>query len=167
MIKLMIHTIVISAFPLSVIADTLTETGNFNISVKVEKPTCSLQSYSDSIDFGENLKETLPISRDIDFKFDNCVGVSNADISFEGANIDSRGYVKLVGTNTDGAASGVIIKLYHDDKLLNLNNTLTLPSVTNQKISLKAKLEKEDNIGTRYIVSGYVKSNMDFTITYR
>ncbi|HHW3955434.1 fimbrial protein [Raoultella planticola] len=167
MIKLIIPTLMISTLPLAVIADTLTETGSFKISVKVEKPTCTLQSYSDSIDFGENLKETLPISRDLNFNFVNCVGVSNADVSFEGNNIDSRGYVKLMGTTTDGAASGVIIKLYHNDKVLNLNNTLTFSPVTNQKLSLKAKLEKEDNIGTRYIVAGYVKSNVDFTITYR
>ncbi|MFJ3000792.1 fimbrial protein [Raoultella planticola] len=167
MIKLIISALIISVYPGLVIADTLTKNGNFNISVKVEKPTCTLQSYSGSVDFGENLKETLPISRELDFKFSNCVGVSSADVSFEGPNIDPRGYIKLTGTKTDGAASGVIIKLYHNDKLLHLNDTLTFSPLPTQKLNLKAKLEKEDDIGIRYIVAGYVKSNVDFTITYR
>lgn len=167
MIKLIASALIIFISPGVVIADTLTQNGNFNISVKVEKPTCTLQSYSGSVDFGENLKETLPISRVLDFEFSNCVGVSSADISFEGQNIDHRGYIMLTGTKTDGAASGVIIKLYHNDKLLHLNNLLTFSPLPTQKLSLKAKLEKEDDIGIRYIVAGYVKSNVDFTITYR
>lgn len=167
MIKLIASVLIISIYPGVVIADTLTQNGSFNISVKVEKPTCTLQSYSSSVDFGESLKEALPVSRELDFKFSNCVGVSSADISFEGPNIDSRGYIMPTGKKTDGAASGVIIKLYHNDKLLHLNNALTFSPLPTQNLSLKAKLEKEDDIGIRYIVAGYVKSNVDFTITYR
>lgn len=167
MIKKRITALIFSAFSTAVIADTFTENGKFDISVKVEKPICTLQSYTNTVDFGENLKEALPISRNLDFEFTNCVGVSNADIAFEGDNIDPRGYIKLTGETKDGAASGVILKLYQNDKLLNLNNPITFSPLPAQKLSLKAKLEKEDGIGIRYIVAGYVKSNVDFTITYR
>jgi len=167
MMKHLISFFIFYIYSGEIIADTFSQKGQFNISVRVEKPTCALQSYSSSIDFGENLKETLPISRDLDFKFTNCIGVNSADLAFEGNNIDSRGYVKLTGNKVDGAAEGVIIKLYHNDKLLNLNEKLIFSPLPTQRLSLKARLEKEDNINIRYIISGYVRSNIDFTITYR
>lgn len=167
MIKKIIPALIFSIHSGEITADTLTKTGQFNISVKVEKPTCTLQSYSSSVDFGENLKEKLPISRDLNFKFSNCIGVNSADFAFEGKNIDSRGYIKLTGNKADGATEGVIIKLYSNDKLLNLNDRLIFSPLPTQQLNLKAILQKEDNTDIRYIIPGYVKSNIDFTITYR
>lgn len=166
MIKLIASALVIFTFSGEGIADTLTLEKQINISVTVNKPVCTLQAYTGVVDFSENLKENLPVSRDIDFSFVNCVGVSSADVSFEGVNIDSsKGYITLTGEPKDGAASGVIIKLYRDDKLLNLNNTLNFDPF--QNLNIKAKLETEDGVDIRHVVAGYVKSNVDFTIIYR
>lgn len=140
---------------------------NFTLKFDVEVAlTCSLESYTSQVDFGEVLKDDLSVEsvkRDINMTFSGC-NADNSTIYFSGANISDDGtYIK----NKEGEdfASGVKVSLMQNGKYVNLNESIEkIAPRQGDEISFQAILEPQN--GTK-IRSGIINTSVDLNITYR